>query len=101
MVIPRPLRDEAGIAEGTLLKLAVVKGGKLLVTPQITIDRSVLTAPKGNRRGQSLRALAAVVAELRQEARKKGLDKLSSREIHAIVTAARRDLRKTAKRPTK
>jgi hypothetical protein len=34
--------------------------------------------------------LAATVAELRREAKAKGLDKLSMREINATVAAARR-----------
>jgi AbrB family looped-hinge helix DNA binding protein len=32
MVIPRSLREEAGIAEGTLMKVAVIEGGQFLVT---------------------------------------------------------------------
>jgi hypothetical protein len=36
-----------------------------------------------------LRELAATVAELRREAKAKGLDKLSMREINATVAAAR------------
>ena len=50
MVIPRSLRDEAGVAEGTLMKVAVVEGGQFLVTPQFTINRSVVTAPRKNRK---------------------------------------------------
>jgi hypothetical protein len=45
--------------------------------------------------------LAQVVAELRQEAREKGIDKMSTREISAAVAALRRDRRKTGKRPVK
>ena len=36
MVIPRTLRDEAGVSEGTLMKIAVVEGGQFLITPQVS-----------------------------------------------------------------
>ncbi len=101
MVIPRSLREEAGIVEGTLMKVAVIKGGQVLLTPQFTIDRSIVAdAPERNRK-QALRDLTQVVAELRQEAREKGLDKMSKREISAAVAAARRDPKKTGKRSAK
>lgn len=89
MVIPRDLREEAGVSEGTLLRVAVVEGGRFLLTPQITVDRAVLTAPGRNRK-QLLRELADTVAGLRREARTKGLDKMTRREIDAAVAGARR-----------
>jgi hypothetical protein len=50
MVIPRSLREEAGVSEGTLMKVAVMESGQLLLTPQLTIDRSVIVgAPKGRK----------------------------------------------------
>jgi len=88
MVIPRSLREEAGVAEGTLMKVTVVNGGQFLVTPQVSIDRPIVTNPRKTRK-QVLRELAATVAELRREAKAKGLDKLSMREINATVAAAR------------
>jgi antitoxin component of MazEF toxin-antitoxin module len=100
MVIPRALREEAGVAEGTLMKVAVVEGGRFLLTPQLTIDRSVVAGPRKNRK-QLLRELAETVAEIRQEAKEKGLDKMPMSEIRAAVTAARRDLRKSGKRTVK
>lgn len=100
MVIPRSLREEAGVAEGTLMKVAVVEGGRFLLTPQITINRSVVTGPSKDRK-QFLRELAQTVAEIRQEAKEKGLDKMPMREIRAAVTAVRRDLRKTSERSVK
>ena len=96
MVIPRSLRDEAGVSEGTLIKVAVVEGGQFLLTPQVSINRSIVTSPHKNRK-QALRDLAATVAEIRQEAKEKGIDKMSKREINAAVAWARRDLRKTSK----
>jgi AbrB family looped-hinge helix DNA binding protein len=100
MVIPRSLREEAGVSEGTLMKVAVVKGGRFLLTPQFTIDRSVVADHKGNRK-QVLRDLAQVVAEIRQEAKQKGIDKMPMSEINAAVAAVRRDQRKNSKRPAK
>ena len=101
MVIPRSLREEAGVAEGTLMKVAVVEGGQFLLTPQFTIDRSVLTQRKRQGRKQTLRQLAEAVADLRRESKEKGLDKMSKREINAAVAAARRGLKNSSKRPVK
>jgi bifunctional DNA-binding transcriptional regulator/antitoxin component of YhaV-PrlF toxin-antitoxin module len=89
MVIPRSLREEAGVVEGTLMKVAVVSGGQFLVTPQVSIDRAIVANPRKTRK-QVLRELAATVSELRREAKAKGLDRLSMREINATVAAARR-----------
>jgi len=101
MVIPRSLREEAGVAEGTLLKVAVVKGGQFLVTPQFTIDRSVI-ADRHKDPKQAFRELAQVVAEIRQEAKEKGIDKMPMSEINAAVAAARKAIqKKTAKRRVK
>jgi hypothetical protein len=41
------------------------------------------------------------VAELRREAKQKGLDKMSKREINAAVSSARRSMKKTVKQPAK
>ena len=101
MVIPRSLREEAGIAEGTLMKVVVIEGGQFLLTPQVTIARSVIADRQNKGPKQALRELAQVVAELRQEAKEKGLDKMPKREINSAVAEARRDLKKTTKRPVK
>jgi AbrB family looped-hinge helix DNA binding protein len=101
MVIPRTLREEVGVSEGTLMKVAVVEGGQLLITPQISIDRSIVTHRRRKDRTQAFRELAQVVAEIRQEAKDKGLDTMSMREINAAVAAARRDMKKNIKRPSK
>ena len=100
MVIPRSLREEAGVAEGTLMKVAVVEGRQFLVTPQFTIDRAIVEAPRKNRK-LLLQKLGQTVDEIRQEAKEKGIDKMSKREIDAAVAWARRELKKTSKRPTK
>jgi AbrB family looped-hinge helix DNA binding protein len=99
MVIPRLLRDEAGVAEGTFLKVAVVEGGRILLTPQFTIDRSIVAGrPKGNRK-KVLQELAQTMATLQGEAKQKGLDKMSTRQINAAVTAVRRERQSTKKPP--
>jgi AbrB family looped-hinge helix DNA binding protein len=101
MVIPRSLRERAGIPEGTLLDISLLEGGNLLITPQLTINRAIVTAPPKDRK-RAFRELAQVVAELRQEAKEKGIDKMPMSEINRAVAAVRRDLKKkTIKRPAK
>ena len=78
--------------KGILLKSAVMESGKPPVTPQLTIDLAIVSDPRRSRK-QSLRELTLVVAEIRDEAQKKRLDKMPKREIHAAVAAARRDLK--------
>ena len=71
------------------------------MTPQVSIDRSIVTNSQKNRK-QVFRDLAQVVDELRQEAKAKGLDTMSMKEINRAVSAARRDpVKKTSKRPAK
>jgi bifunctional DNA-binding transcriptional regulator/antitoxin component of YhaV-PrlF toxin-antitoxin module len=100
MVIPRSLREEAGVSEGTLMKVDVMEGGRFLLTAQLTINRSIIVDPRKDRK-QVLRELGQAVNELRQEAKQKGLDKMPMSEINRAVAAARRDLKKTSKRPAK
>ena len=99
MVIPRSLRERAGLSEGTLLDVTLVKGGNILLTPQLTINRAIVTSRRN--RKEILRELAATVAEIRQEAKEKGIDKMPMSEINRAVAAARRDLKKTSKQPAK
>jgi len=82
------------------MKVAVVNGDQFLLTPRITVDAGVADHQSKSPK-QALRQLGAVVGELRQEANQAGLHKMPKREIDAAVTAARRDLKKTAKRPAK
>lgn len=99
MVIPRRVREMTGLAEGTLMKVEVLDGPRYLLTPQLTLDRPLISDRPKNRKA-ALRELAKVVGELRQEAKEKGIDKMPKSEIHAAVTAMRRDL-KNGKRPAK
>ena len=82
MVIPRLLREQAGVAEG--------------ITPQLAINRP--GPPRRNNRKRVLHELAAAVAELRKDAKNKGLDKMPLSEIDRAVAAARRGLKKNTKR---
>ena len=79
------------------MKVAVVKGGQILLTPQFTIDRSIISGCENKGRKKSLRELAKVVSELRQEAKENELDTMPKSEINADVVSARRDLRKSGK----
>jgi len=97
MVIPRGLREAAGVSEGTLMQVTLVEGGRLLITPQLAIDRAIVTSPLKNRK-QLLKELASTVAELRREAKAKGLDLLTIRQIDATIAKARRAPSKTTRR---
>src|SRR5215831_4418576 len=92
MVIPRPLREAMGVSEGSLMKVTMLKGHRLLVTPQLAVDRDIISRPKS--RKQALLELGQVIDEIRQEAKEKGLEKMSMAEINRAVAKARRDLKK-------
>ncbi len=100
MVIPRSLRDQVGVSAGTLLKVAIVKGGQFLITPQSSTDRPSI-ASRAKDRNRTFQDLREVVSELRQEAKAKGIDKMSKAEINRAVAAARRDLKKAANHSAK
>ena len=99
MTLPRSFRTAMGVGEGSLVELSL-KNGKAIMSPQLTIIRDVVTGPAKNRR-QAFRELTQVVAELRQEAKEKGIDKMTKAEINVAVAWARRELKKkTSNRPT-
>jgi AbrB family looped-hinge helix DNA binding protein len=101
MVIPRSLREQVGVSEGALMEVAVVEGGRLLITPQLTIDRAIVSDPKKSRK-QALQDLSAVVAGIRQEAKASGMDKLTMKQISAEVEAHRHERsRQKVSRPAK
>jgi antitoxin component of MazEF toxin-antitoxin module len=83
-----------GLNEGSLVELSL-KNGKAIMSPQVTLNRDIVTGQAKHRK-QAFRELARVVAELRQEAEEKGINKMSKREINAAVALARRDLKKTS-----
>lgn len=99
MTIPSSFRTAMGLNEGSLVELSL-KNGKTIMSPQITLNRDIVTGPTKNRK-QAFRELSQVVAELRQEAKEKGIDKMPMSEINRAVAWARRELKHTSKRPTK
>jgi len=100
MVLPRRLRELAGVSEGTLMKIDVLKGPRIVLTPQVTVDRPPAKRPPKNRK-QVLDELMVAFAELQKDAMEKGLDKMTMSEINRAVAWARRDLKKNPKRPAK
>lgn len=86
MVLPRQLRESAGVVEGTLLRVDVLDGPRFLVTPQLTVGRAIVQNPRKNRK-QVLLDLAVAVAELRQDAKEKGIDKMPMSEINRAVAS--------------
>jgi bifunctional DNA-binding transcriptional regulator/antitoxin component of YhaV-PrlF toxin-antitoxin module len=99
LTLPRGFRVAMGVDEGSLIELSL-KNGKAIMSPQLTINRDIVTGKPKNRKAL-LNELAAAVAELRQDAKEKGIDKMSKREINAAVAWARRDLKNTSKRAGK
>ena len=99
MTLPSSFRTAMGLNEGSLVELSL-ENGKAIMSPQLTINRDIVTGPAKNRKAL-LKELAVAVAELRQDAKEKGIDKMSKREINAAVAWARSDLRKTSKRAAK
>ena len=95
MTLPSSFRTAMGLNAGSLVELSL-KNGKAIMSPQIILNREIVTGPPKNRKAL-LKELAVAVAELRQDAKEKGIDKMSKREINAAVAWARRDLRKTSK----
>lgn len=83
-----------------MFEVAGIKGGQLLITPQISIDRSIV-APGSEDSKQAFAELRQVVAEIRQQAKDKGIDKMSIKGINRAVASARRDMKKVANNPAK
>jgi AbrB family looped-hinge helix DNA binding protein len=99
MTLPRSFRSALGVDEGSLVELSL-QNGKAILSPQLTINRDIVTGIPKNRKAL-LKALAAAVAELRQDAKEKGIDKMTTRQINDAVARARRDLKKNSKRAVK
>lgn len=82
VVIPQDVRRQLSINRGDLLE-AKVERGKITFTPKVLVDRLRAIAPPD----------PAIVA-IREDARRKGTDKLTMREINAEVAAVCRQARK-------
>ena len=99
VVIPQSVRERAGVKVGDLLEAKAEKG-KITFTPKAVVDRDLLSSTSKNRE-RLLAEFAKVLEAVRHDAKTKALDKLSMRQINAIVAKLRRQqrTRKTAKRP--
>lgn len=78
VVIPRGVREQLGISRGDILE-AKVERGKLTYTPKVLIDRLRAIAPT-----------PPALKAMQEEAKRKGTDKLTMREINAEIAAVRR-----------
>lgn len=97
VTIPTVVRRQAGLAKGDLVNF-IFQRGRIIMTPTLIIDRSAVTDPRRSRK-EILKGLAQAVDELRQDAKEKGIDKMSKADINRAVAAMRRDLKKTSKQP--
>ncbi len=84
MILPRALRKRAGVADGAKLEV-VWKNGSFSMTPQFT-------------RSEVLDGFGKAVDAVRQDAKEKGLDKLTRREINRMVADVRREMKEERKR---
>ncbi len=108
VVIPRRLREQVGVAEGDLLEIKV-QGSQFLLTPKLVVSRDLVTGSKQNRKqreeflAQIRQSAPQALKDIWAEPKRKGLDKLTSRQIDAIITEARQEQesRKKAKQPAK
>lgn len=82
VVIPQSVRKQLGISRGDILEVKVERG-KLTYTPKTLIDRLREIAPT-----------PPVIKAIQEDAKKKGADKLTMRQINAEIAAARRQQRK-------
>ncbi len=99
VVIPQSVRERVGVKVGDILEAKAEKG-KITFTPKAVLDRSVLFSPSRNRK-RLLAELAKVLEAVRQDAKAKAVDKLTMRQINAIIAETRRQQRtkKSARRP--
>jgi AbrB family looped-hinge helix DNA binding protein len=99
MTLPRSFRAAMGVDEGSLVELSF-ENGKAIMSPQLTVSRDIITGKPKNRKAL-LKELAQTIDEIRQEAKEKGIDKMTKQEINEAVAWARRDLKKNPKPRTK
>jgi bifunctional DNA-binding transcriptional regulator/antitoxin component of YhaV-PrlF toxin-antitoxin module len=71
VVIPESVRDEIGVEVGDVFE-AKVERGKITLTPKSIVDR-----------------IPQVVKDVRVQAKRKGLNKIGTKEIDAEVAAVR------------
>ena len=109
VVIPRSLREQLGVAEGDLLEVKV-QGSQFLLTPQLVMSRDLVTGTKSTprqRRQDFLRQVKdsapQALKDMWAESKRRGLDKLTMRQIDAIISEVRQEQesRKKTKQPAK
>jgi AbrB family looped-hinge helix DNA binding protein len=89
VVIPRPVREQLGINRGDILE-AKAERGKLTYTPKAVLDR--IPANKAQQFFQQFREEAPEWLKASwEDAKRKGVDKLSMRQIDAEIAASRRE----------
>ena len=99
VVIPQSVRKQLGINRGDLLE-AKVEGGKLTYTRKTLIDSIPTGQADRERFFEQLRAEAPQwLKEMWASAKRQGTDKLTMRQIDAIVAEARADRSKRKAKP--
>jgi AbrB family looped-hinge helix DNA binding protein len=82
IVIPQAVRQQLGISLGDMLE-ARVERGKITCSPKVLVDRLREIAPT-----------PPALKAMQEDARRKGTDKLTMREINAEIAAACKEARK-------
>jgi hypothetical protein len=92
------LRTLVGVSDGDRLDVTLDQG-RLIVTP----DRPVIREPEKKNRKRLLKKFAAALEDLRQDAERKGANKMPLRQINAEIAASRRERRQkeALKQPVK
>ena len=96
--IPARLCTLVGVADGDRLDVTLDQG-RLIVTP----DRPVVREPDKKNRTRLLTQFATALEGLRNDAERKGANKMTMRQINAEIAAARRERRQreAVKQPVK
>jgi len=101
VVIPQAIRKKLGIARGDVLE-AKVERGRLTYTPKSVIDRIPASKAERARFFKQLRDEApAWLKEIWATSKRRGTDKLTTRQINAEISAARQERSRNTKQPTR
>jgi AbrB family looped-hinge helix DNA binding protein len=94
VTIPYRLRSRAGLAKGDLVE-AVYKGGKIVLTPQMTIDRSSFPTADDDYTTAQRRAIDARLAESKEDL-KRGRTHGPFNTADEMIASMQANLRKRA-----
>ena len=101
VVIPQAIREKLGIAQGDVLE-AKAERGRLTYTPKTTIDRIPARKAERARFFKQLRDEApGWLKEIWTTSKRRGADKLTTRQINAEISAVRRKHTKKTTHPTR